>query len=142
MSARAAPELGLTDLQGAKHDLASYRGKVVLVNFWATWCEPCRLEMPSIERLRSRFAGQPFAALAVNLDEPEARVRRFLQQTPMDLPILLDPNKAASRRWDVRVLPATYIVAPDGRVRYRAIGELDWNDEKVAGVVSRLIRGE
>ena len=62
------------------HDLARYRGKVVLVNFWATWCEPCRDEMPSIQKLRDKLASQPFAVLAVNLDEPESRITAFLKK--------------------------------------------------------------
>ena len=69
------PALRLQDLEGKVHALENYRGKVVLINFWATWCEPCRDEMPSIERLRALLAGRPFAVLAVNLAEPESRVR-------------------------------------------------------------------
>ena len=111
----------------------------MLINFWATWCEPCRQEMPSIQRLRDRLAGKPFVVLAVNVDEPEARVRRFLSQTQLDLPVLLDPNKAVTRGWGVRVLPASFIVGPDGRTRYRLIGDLDWSSDTVVGVISQLI---
>jgi thiol-disulfide isomerase/thioredoxin len=135
----AAPALALRDTEGRTHDLAAYRGKVVLVNFWATWCEPCRQEMPSIQRLRDRLAGKPFAVLAVNVDEPDARVRRFLEQTALDLPILMDPDKVVTRRWGVRVLPVTFLVGPDGRVRYRLVGDLDWNSETVAGVIAGLM---
>jgi peroxiredoxin len=135
----AAPGLALRDTEGRAHDLAAYRGKVVLINFWATWCEPCRQEMPSIQRLRDRLAGRPFAVLAVNVDEPDARVRRFLKQTGLDLPILMDPDKIVTREWGVRVLPVTFIVGPDGRVRYRLVGDLDWNSETVAGVIAGLM---
>jgi thiol-disulfide isomerase/thioredoxin len=135
----AAPELALRDVEGRPHNLAAYRGKVVLINFWATWCEPCRQEMPSIQRLRDRLAGKPFAVLAVNVDEPDARVRQFLKQTALDLPILMDPNKVATRGWGVRVLPVTFIVGPDGRVRYRFVGDLDWNSDTVVGVIAGLM---
>jgi thiol-disulfide isomerase/thioredoxin len=135
----AAPGLALRDTDGRAHDLAAYRGKVVLINFWATWCEPCRQEMPSIQRLRDRLAGKPFAVLAVNVDEPDARVRRFLKQTGLDLPILMDPDKVVTREWGVRVLPVTFIVGPDGRVRYRLVGDLDWNSETVMGVIAGLM---
>jgi len=73
-----APALQLEDLSGKPHRLADYRGKVVLVNFWATWCEPCRDEMPSIERLRASLDGRAFAVFAVNLGETEPRIRAFL----------------------------------------------------------------
>ncbi|MGZ8212441.1 MAG: TlpA family protein disulfide reductase [Burkholderiales bacterium] len=137
----AAPSLVLKDAQGATHDLARQRGKVVLVNFWATWCEPCRHEMPSIQRLRDRLAGKPFVVYAVNVDEPDARVRRFLAETRLDLPVLLDPNKKVTRGWSVRVLPTTFIIGPDGRTRYRLVGDLDWSHDSVVGIVTQLING-
>lgn len=140
-SGGATPPLALKDVEGAAHDLNLYKGKVVLINFWATWCEPCRQEMPSIQRLRDRFAGKPFAVLAINVDEPDARVRHFLEQTRLDLPVLMDRNKTATRGWGVRVMPTTFIVGPDGRIRYRLMGDTDWSADSVAGVVSRLLNG-
>jgi thiol-disulfide isomerase/thioredoxin len=138
---RIAPSLALVDMHGASHDLKAQRGKVVLVNFWATWCEPCREEMPSIQRLRERLAGKPFAVFMVNVDEPDARVRRFIAESRLDLPVLLDRNKRATRAWSVKVLPATFLIGPDGRVRYRLVGSIDWNDDKVIGIVSDLLSG-
>jgi thiol-disulfide isomerase/thioredoxin len=139
LGGEAAPALVLKDLNGAQHDLARYRGSVVLVNFWATWCEPCRHEMPSIQRLREKLAGKPFVVLAVNVDEPDARVRRFLDETKFDLPVPMDTNKSVTRGWGVRVLPATYIVGPDGRLRYRAIGDLDWSSDYVLETIRKLM---
>jgi peroxiredoxin len=139
VDAPAPAALALKDVQGAVHDLSQYRGRVVLVNFWATWCEPCREELPSIQRLRDKLAGKPFVALAINVDEPDARVRRFVSETRLDVPVLLDPNKNVTRAWGVRVLPATFIVGPEGRVRYRLVGEADWSDEKIVDLVSKLI---
>ncbi|MCK7496923.1 MAG: TlpA family protein disulfide reductase [Comamonadaceae bacterium] len=89
-SGEATPELKLKDVEGRFHDLREYRGKVVLVNFWATWCEPCRDELPSMMRLRQRFAGRPFEVLAVDAGEGEARVKEFLQKMPLSFPVLLD----------------------------------------------------
>ena len=137
----STPPFVLKDLAGISHDLATYRGQVVLVNFWATWCEPCRQEMPSIQRLRDKLAGKPFRAFAVNVDEPDARVQLFVKQTRFDLPVLLDPNKTVTRSWNVRVLPVTYLIGKDGRVRYRAVGDLDWSDEKIVGTISQLLAG-
>jgi len=133
------PALRLQDLEGKVHSLADYRGKVVLINFWATWCAPCRYEMPSIEKLRDSLKGRPFAVLAVNLGEPEPRIRAFLQEVPLRFPVLLDPEAEAAKAWNVKALPATFVVGTDGRVRYRYIGELDWSRESVRKTIAALL---
>jgi peroxiredoxin len=138
-----APALELRALDGPGHRLADYRGKVVLVNFWATWCEPCREEMPSMQRLKEKLAGRPFVVLAVNLDEPEARIRKFLSQVPVDFTILLDPGRKAARAWDARILPASFVIGSDGAIRYSLVGELDWGEDRVVSrVVELLPRGK
>lgn len=134
-----APALELRDLDHRRHRLADYRGKVVLVNFWASWCRPCRDEMPAMQRLKARLAGKPFAVLAVNVDEPEPQIREFLSQIPVDFAILLDPGKKAVEAWKVRVLPASFIIGSDGRVRYTVVGELDWDSDMVASWVAELL---
>ncbi|MGH8733591.1 MAG: TlpA family protein disulfide reductase, partial [Burkholderiales bacterium] len=135
-----APALKLADLEGRRHDLAAYRGKVVLINFWATWCEPCRDEMPSIERLRASLEGRPFAVLAVNLAEPEPRIRKFLDAVPLRFTVLLDRDGQAARAWQAKLLPATYIVGPDGAIRYRHLGELDWSRADIREAIVKLMR--
>ena len=138
---RLAPSLVLKDLEGRTHELSAYRGRVVLINFWATWCEPCRQEMPALQRLQEKLSGKPFAVLAVNVDEPESRVRHFLRETRLDLLVLLDQNKTATRAWDVRLLSVTYVVGTDGRVRYRVIGDTDWTHAALLKVISELLAG-
>ena len=135
----ATPALQLPDLQGRTHRLSDYRGKVVLINFWATWCAPCREEMPSIERLRQAMQGKPFAVLAVNLAEPEPRIRQFLQSMPLGFPVLLDANMSATNAWKVRQLPASFVVGPEGRIRYTYIGDLDWSSAAVRQTLSELL---
>ena len=135
----ATPPLALQDLHGRTHRLADYRGKVVLVNFWATWCEPCREEMPSIERLRQSLAGKPFEVLAVNIGEPLGRIERFLEKMPLGFPMLLDRDTGAAKAWKARVVPATFLVGPDGRIRYAHYGELDWSSEPVRKRVAELL---
>jgi thiol-disulfide isomerase/thioredoxin len=137
----ATPPLELEDMHGRVHRLADYRGKVVLVNFWATWCEPCRDEMPSIERLRSALADQPFAVLAVNLAEPRSRIEKFLQHLPSGFAVLLDRDTQAAKDWDARVLPATYLVDPTGRVRHRHFGAQDWSAAPARAMVRELLEG-
>lgn len=111
----------------------------MLINFWATWCEPCRDEMPSIGRLRESLAGKPFEVLAVNLAEPESRIQRFLEKMPLGFPVLLDRDTAAAKAWRARILPASFIVGPDGRIRYHHVGELDWSREDVRRLIAGLL---
>jgi len=134
-----APGLELRDLHGGGHRLADYAGRVVLVNFWATWCAPCREEMPSMQRLKERLAGKPFVVLAVNLDEPESRIRKFLTQMTVDFTILLDPGKHAAKAWNARILPASFVIGSDGRIRYSLVGEARWDEEQVINRVSELL---
>ncbi len=137
--AGATPALALADLDGRRHSLEDYRGKVVLLNFWATWCEPCLEEMPSMQRLERRLAGRPFAILAVNHGESRPRVVEFARRLTLGFPVLLDPNTDAPRAWRVRVLPASFLVDARGRVRYSVVGEMDWTDEAAVETIRRLL---
>jgi thiol-disulfide isomerase/thioredoxin len=112
----------------------------VLINFWATWCVPCRDEMPSIERLRASLEGRRFVVLAVNLAEPESRIQKFLEAVPVRFPVLLDRDTQAARAWQAKLLPATYVVGADGRIRYRHLGELDWSAPEVRDAILALLR--
>jgi thiol-disulfide isomerase/thioredoxin len=133
------PPLELQDLAGKTHTLADYRGRVVLINFWATWCPPCRDEMPALQTLHDRLAGRPFAILGVNYGESPARIESFLRGVPVGFPILRDPRHEAITAWRVRTLPATFLVGPDGQIRYAVVGELDWAADDVIAVVRRLL---
>ena len=95
--------------------------------------------MPSIERLRRSLEGRPFAVLAVNLAEPDARVQAFLAKTPLGFPVLMDRDAAAAKAWKARMLPATFIVGADGRMRYSYIGELDWSSAAVRKTIAELL---
>jgi thiol-disulfide isomerase/thioredoxin len=136
---RETPALALRDLGGRSVSLDDYRGKVVLVNFWATWCEPCREEMPSMRALQQRLAGQPFDVVTVNYGESPSRVTDFLAREKLELTVLLDPGQQAARAWRVRVLPGSFLVGRDGRVRFSVIGELDWLSEEAVRVVRGLL---
>jgi len=92
-----------------------------------------------MQRLRASLAGRPFAVLAVNLAEPEERIRRFIERTPLDFPVLLDRDGRIAKAWRARILPASFLIGPDGQIRYAALGELDWGDEKVRGAISALM---
>ena len=131
--------LALEDLRGRPVRLEDFKGKVVLVNFWATWCEPCRDEMPSIQGLRQKMNAAKFAVVAVNVAEPRSRVQAFLERTKLDLPVLLDHSGETARNWRARILPATFIVGPDGSIRYSHAGELDWAEPRIVELISGLL---
>ncbi len=133
------PALALKDLDGRPHRLADYKGQVVLINFWATWCAPCRDEMPSIQRLKEKLDGRPFVVLAVNLDEPESRIRKFLSEMRLDFVVLLDPERWVAKAWEARILPASFIIGTDGRVRYTLVGEINWDNEHVVARITELL---
>ncbi|HTM60907.1 MAG TPA: TlpA disulfide reductase family protein [Burkholderiales bacterium] len=136
----ATPPLAVEDLKGKSHDLAEYKGKVVLVNFWATWCEPCRAEMPSIDRLRDSLKGKPFEVVAVNMAEPLSRIEKFSETMSLSFPLLRDRDGSVGKTWKAKLLPASYLIGRDGRIHYVAYGELDWSSEPVRKRVNELLQ--
>jgi len=137
-SGGATPSLALRDLQGKEHKLADYRGKVVLLNFWATWCDPCREEMPSMQRLQDKLAGQPFAILAIDYGEGAARISDFLKKIPVRFTVLLDRDTSAATAWKVKVLPTTLVLDPQQRIRYSVVGDLEWDSQSVEDTIKKL----
>ena len=135
----SAPALELTDVDGKVHRLADYRGKAVLVNFWATWCVPCREEMPSMEQLRAAMQGKPFVVLAVNVGEGGRVARDFADKMSLGFPLLLDRDTKTTKAWGARILPASFVVGPDGRIRYSYMGAIDWTQADVRASIERLI---
>jgi peroxiredoxin len=134
-----APALELEDVHGKRHRLADYAGKVVLVNFWATWCEPCREEMPSMERLRARLQDRPFVILAVNVGEGARATSAFGEKMRLNFPLLVDRDTKTTRSWGARILPASFVLGADGRIRYSYLGALDWSDPQIKAAIERLL---
>lgn len=129
----------LKDLKGTQHALTDYAGKVVLVNFWASWCPPCIKEMPEMAKLKQRMEGRPFEILALNVGEKKYKVWKFVRLVEFDLPVLLDTSSDAFRAWGVETLPTSFLVDAEGRVRYRVRGDPGWNRENTIAVIEQLI---
>jgi thiol-disulfide isomerase/thioredoxin len=134
-----APPLELADAHGGRHSLAGLSGKVVLVNFWATWCAPCREEMPSILRLRRQIGDARLAVLGVNVEEPLGRVRLWERRLGLNFPTLLDDRGQARHDWLVKVYPSSFLVDAEGQVRFRALGPIDWNGEEARRALGGLL---
>ena len=134
------PALALPDMIGAKHALDDYKGQVVLVNFWAAWCPPCRREMPSMQRLKVKMAGHPFAILAVDSAEPREEVAAFLETIKVDFTVLLDPGAAATKRWRVYALPTSFLIDGEGKVRYVLSGPAEWDEGEALSLIESLMQ--
>lgn len=132
LTPRDAPSaLALKDLDGKPHTLADYKGRVVLVNFWATWCPPCRAEMPSMQRLKEAMKDKPFTILAVDMAESEAEVRQFLKDmkdAKLDFTLLMDKDGKALKEWKVFVFPTSYVLDAEGKLRYSLLGSTEWDE--------------
>jgi thiol-disulfide isomerase/thioredoxin len=133
------PPLALVDVHGKAHDLRDYRGMVVLVNFWATWCPPCREEIPSMQRLKAKFAGKPFVILAVDMGESGASVKAFLKEVRLDAVMLLDIDGEALKKWKVFAFPTSFVVDPQGKIRYAVAGATEWDDPETIRRIAELL---
>ena len=136
-----APEFTLSDLAGQPVQLRELRGKLVFVNFWATWCSPCRLEMPSMERLYQTFRQTEFVMLAVSIDRQGADVvKSFIEDLKLTFPVLLDRGMEVTRAFGMRGLPTTYLIDRDGRLIGAAVGSRDWYSTEAKALIAALLR--
>jgi peroxiredoxin len=137
----AAPDFSLTTLEGRPAQLRELRGKLVLLNFWATWCAPCLHEMPSMQRLYQTFKDTEFALLAVAMDRQGEEVARpFVDNLKLTFPVLLDPTLDVGRQYGVRGLPTTYLIDPEGRLIGAAIGARDWYRTEAKALIASLLQ--
>jgi thiol-disulfide isomerase/thioredoxin len=134
-----APGLALPDIRDRTHALEAYRGRVVLVNFWASWCPPCIVELPGMQRLAQRLAQRPFAVLAVNVGENKNQMRRALKLTGFDQTVLLDSGSETFSAWGASVFPTSYLIDKAGRIRYEVAGPLDWEGDEAVAAVEALL---
>lgn len=137
---RPAPEVSLPAWDGSVWTLSAQRGQVVVLNFWASWCDPCRAEMPSLERLAVRHRPDRLQVVTVNFRETDAALRRFLAATPLALPILRDTDGEVTKTWGVRAFPSTALIGRDGRVAFVVTGEVDWAGAEARRWIEPLIK--
>ena len=136
----AVPDFTLKNLEDKTVRLAEFRGKFVLLNFWATWCPPCVREMPSMQRLAERFKDRPFVVLGISLDaEGASKVKPFIERLGVTFPIALDPESRVSGIYGANQLPATFLIDPLGRVIMAAKGERDWSSEEIVGYLEEVV---
>ncbi|MDA3903764.1 MAG: TlpA disulfide reductase family protein [Desulfuromusa sp.] len=139
---KVAPDFTLTDMQGQQVSISQFRGKVVILNFWATWCPPCREEMPSMEKLYRDHQDQGLVMLAVNVEENgKGLVSKFLQKTPYSFPILLDSENTAQNAYGVFRLPESFIIDRNGIVVEKIIGGRDWLSGPTFKLINFLLNG-
>ena len=127
-------------LGGGNASLSSYKGKVVILNFWATWCPPCRSEMPSMETLYQRFKNRGLEILAVDLGEDRDEVQQFINSNRYTFPVLLDAGGKASTQYGVSAIPTTYILDKEGKIIGKIVGSIRWDNPKIITAFEALLK--
>lgn len=138
-TAKAAPRLQLETIDGATADLQMMQDKWVFVHFWASWCGPCRKEMPAIEKLSQLLAHDRLSIVMVNVAEDEDTVFSFLAEVSPELESYMDRDGQVTEAWQPRGLPATYLVDPQGKIRYQALGGREWHQPDYLDFLKQLI---
>lgn len=135
-----APDFTLKSLEGSNLRLEEYRGQVVLINFWASWCGPCRQEMPLLDRLHQRYVDTGFAVLGINVEGEVAPAQELIDKVPVTFPVLIDEGQLVSELYKLEAMPSTVVVDRDGVVRYIHRGYKPGDEAKYVEVVKELIR--
>lgn len=133
-----APSFDLSGPGGERYNLNDMRGKPIIVNFWATWCPPCRAEMPSMQRAWEQVKDEDILVLAINVGEDADTIGQFTKQVKMEFPLPMDLDSKVTQRWPMNGLPTTFVVDPEGRLVYRAQGEREWDDPALLDLVRGL----
>ena len=134
----SSPEFSLIDMQGKKHSLAEYQGNIVLVQFWATYCTPCRKEMPTMNNLIKKMDGKAFKIVTINMAESKQAVKKFVNEVPVYFPVLLDSDGAILSQWKVFAAPANFILDKQGKIIFTLYGGIDWDSDDMVKKLSAL----
>ena len=134
------PSLEAVDLEGKTWRLADLRGRAVLLNFWASWCPPCRAEMPSLQDMAAIYGPEKIVVLAINFKESAAQAAQFVKASGLNLSVLLDPAGDMARQWGARLFPTTVLIDADGKPRQRIRGEVDWTSQAAEQLIQPLFK--
>jgi thiol-disulfide isomerase/thioredoxin len=134
------PDFSLPDMNGKVHQLRDYRGKVVLLNFWASWCPPCVHEVPSLGRLQQKFDTGEFVVLSVDMGEEREDVAAFLEKIPADYPVMLDTEGTTVQDWKLSAFPTTFVLDREGYIRLAYFGGLEWDEPEVVTTLEKTFR--
>ncbi len=136
---KRAPDFTLKDIDGRDVSLSSLRGRVVLINFWATWCPPCRSEMPSLNSLYKEYRGKGLVVLAISTDRRMSDVKDYVSKNIFEFQILLDPDMRVSRRYKVFSIPTTFLIERNGVIIKRFLGEEDWGSPEIRNEIKKAL---
>jgi thiol-disulfide isomerase/thioredoxin len=137
----AAKNFTLNDIDGEPFELASTKGHWVFLHFWASWCGPCREEMPAIQQLADNIDSEDLQIVMINTAEDEDTIFEFLANIDVELNTLLDPDGMVTEEWKPRGLPTTFLIDPQGKVKFQAIGGREWGEKKYTDFIKRLNGG-
>ncbi|MGM0813739.1 MAG: TlpA family protein disulfide reductase, partial [Pseudomonadota bacterium] len=135
---RPASEYALVDARGNRHELADNRGRITLVNFWATWCPPCVHEIPSMNRLAAAYDEREFGIVSINYREEPEHILEFMREVEVDFPVLMDQDGRVSDEWGVFAFPSSFILDREGRIRYSVNTAIEWDTDAVRQVIDAL----
>ena len=133
-----APRFSLPDMQDKQRELSDYLGKPVIISFWGTWCPPCRKEIPYFNRASEKLKDDDIVMLFVNINEAKETIEAFIKKVPIKLTILRDETAEQLANWNLTGLPVTFILDPEGRVAYQAMGERAWDSDEILDKVRKL----
>ncbi|QNP47376.1 TlpA family protein disulfide reductase [Diaphorobacter aerolatus] len=137
----ATPALLATSMEGSKRTLQDYLGKPLILNFWASYCGPCRLEMPAFNMLMDLYSDKGLRVLAVNHGEMPARILQFLKAVPFNGEVLLDRSQTQMKAWSAYALPTSFVIDAKGQVRFWHVGEIDWSERDAQAKIQQVIEG-
>ena len=134
-----SPSFILNDVSGKSHNLKDYQGQVVLVQFWATYCTPCRTEMPSMNRLQKKLEKQGFKILAINMAEEKQELEKFIAEVRPEFTILHDSDGAVLQKWKVFAAPASFLLNKTGEIKYVLYGGVEWDSPEIIKVIEAIL---
>jgi len=133
------PTVSLVDINGKQVHLDNLKGRVSIINFWATWCPPCVEEIPSLNRLQKKMQGKAFQLISINYAEPAKRIKKFMQRVQVDYPVLLDPDGEIAGQWKVVAFPSSFVIGPDGKLKYGVNSAIHWDTAEVVKQLDKLL---